>query len=203
MFRRNYLGNYNIGPFFQMIHICTCIGVKIRHVEALLIGLRERGYWKNQWSIVAGISNGKMNCNCARASKPGLPDGIFSKTKHPNLGKFWRVLQWRTLVYFIAFGLFCIQLLYLGSFWTFCGHLVYFSTLWYAVPRKIWQPCSKLLWVRNSGIDIRLSLRLLHIDSAIRELFQTESLWTAWIGKLLVNKLILLISPYSFQYTSL
>jgi hypothetical protein len=29
---------------------------------------------------------------------PGLPDGLFS---NQNLGKFWRVLQWKMLVYFM------------------------------------------------------------------------------------------------------
>jgi hypothetical protein len=31
----------------------------------------------------------------------GLPDGLFSN-QNPNLGKFWRVLQWQMLVYFMA-----------------------------------------------------------------------------------------------------
>jgi hypothetical protein len=34
------------------------------------------------------------------------------KPKNPNLGKFWRVLQWKMLVYFN-------------------GHLVYFRAIWY------------------------------------------------------------------------
>jgi hypothetical protein len=42
----------------------------------------------------------------------GLPD-IYFQTKITNLGKFWRVLQWKTLVYFVA-----ICYIY--------GHLVYF-----------------------------------------------------------------------------
>jgi hypothetical protein len=36
-------------------------------------------------------------------TEPGLPDGIFS-TKNPNLGKFWRVLQLKMLVYFMVIG---------------------------------------------------------------------------------------------------
>jgi hypothetical protein len=32
--------------------------------------------------------------------KTGLPDGIFLK-QNPNLGKFWRVLKWKMLVYFL------------------------------------------------------------------------------------------------------
>jgi hypothetical protein len=43
----------------------------------------------------------------------GLPDGIFKK--NPNLGKFWRVLQRKMLVYFMAMW---SILLKLGKF---CG----------------------------------------------------------------------------------
>jgi hypothetical protein len=32
---------------------------------------------------------------------PGLPDGLFSNQKN-NLGKFWRMLRWKMLVYFMA-----------------------------------------------------------------------------------------------------
>jgi hypothetical protein len=40
---------------------------------------------------------------------PGLPDGLFSN-KNPNLGKFWRVLQWTLILY---------------------GHLVQFTVFYY------------------------------------------------------------------------
>jgi hypothetical protein len=68
-------------------------------------------------------------------------------TKNPNFGKFWRVLQWKMLVYMyngglVHFTVFC----YIS--WTFGivrGNLVYFSTFWYFVPRKIWQP-----WLADS-----------------------------------------------------
>jgi hypothetical protein len=52
---------------------------------------------------------------------------VYFQTQNPNLGKFWRVLQWKMLVYFIAiwsifrpFGIFC------GTFVIFCGNLVHF-----------------------------------------------------------------------------
>jgi hypothetical protein len=32
---------------------------------------------------------------------PGLPDGIFSN-QNPNLGKFLRALEWKTMVKFMA-----------------------------------------------------------------------------------------------------
>jgi hypothetical protein len=46
-------------------------------------------------------------------SIPGLPDGIFSNQKY-QFGKFWRVLQWKMLLNFMAiwyillpFGIVC------------------------------------------------------------------------------------------------
>jgi hypothetical protein len=44
----------------------------------------------------------------------------YFQTKNPKLGKLWRVLQYKMLVYFIPFGL-----LY--------GHLVYFVAVWYVI----------------------------------------------------------------------
>jgi hypothetical protein len=41
-------------------------------------------------------------------------------TKNTNLGKFWRVLQWKMLVYFMA------DWSILRPFGIFCGHLIYF-----------------------------------------------------------------------------
>jgi hypothetical protein len=45
---------------------------------------------------------------------------VCFQTKNPNLGKFWGVLQWKMLVYFMDnLSIFC-------SFVIFYGHLVYF-----------------------------------------------------------------------------
>jgi hypothetical protein len=77
-----------------------------------------------------------------------LPDGFF-QTKNPNLGKFWRVLQWKILVYFMI--IWSIS----RPFEIFCGHLVYFVVIWYIfphfwyfVPRKIWQP-----WLKGFAME--------------------------------------------------
>jgi hypothetical protein len=54
----------------------------------------------------------------------GLPDGIFSNRKNPNLGKFWRVLLHKMLVYLSPFGIFyghLVNFMY--------GHLVYFMVI--------------------------------------------------------------------------
>jgi hypothetical protein len=49
----------------------------------------------------------------------------FIQTKNPNMDKFWRALQWKMLVYFMAIWS-ILQLLGI-----FCGHLVYFVAIWY------------------------------------------------------------------------
>jgi hypothetical protein len=54
---------------------------------------------------------------------------VCFQTKNPNLGKFWRVLQWKMMVYFMdtwtvlrSFGIFYGHLVYVVR-----GNLVYFS----------------------------------------------------------------------------
>jgi hypothetical protein len=69
---------------------------------------------------------------------------VCFQTKNPNLGLFWRSLDWKMLTYFMSiwtilrtFGEILLQ------FGTFCVHLVHFFHFWYFVPTKIWQPCSR------------------------------------------------------------
>jgi hypothetical protein len=54
---------------------------------------------------------------------------LYFKTKNPHLGKFWRVLQWKMLVYYMAIWsiirLFSLFYGHLGI--CMLGHLVYFS----------------------------------------------------------------------------
>jgi hypothetical protein len=45
--------------------------------------------------------NNEFVWNASPHWRAGLPDGFF-QTKNTNLGKFWRVLQWKMLVYFMA-----------------------------------------------------------------------------------------------------
>jgi hypothetical protein len=54
---------------------------------------------------------------------------VCFQTKNPNLGKFWRVLQWKILVYFM------IIWSILRPLEIFYGHLVYFVANWYISPR--------------------------------------------------------------------
>jgi hypothetical protein len=52
----------------------------------------------------------------------------YFQTNNPYLGKFWRDLQWRTLVY-----IFCGHWEYFWPFGTCFGHLVYFMVICYIV----------------------------------------------------------------------
>jgi hypothetical protein len=50
---------------------------------------------------------------------------VYFQTKNPNVGKRWRLLQWKLLVYFMTFGLFYGHFLYiLWSFGILGGNLV-------------------------------------------------------------------------------
>jgi hypothetical protein len=70
---------------------------------------------------------------------------MYFQTENRNLGKFWRVLRWKMLVYFMAiwyilwtFGIVYEHLVYFMDIWyilwtfgIFYGHLVYFIDIWY------------------------------------------------------------------------
>jgi hypothetical protein len=54
---------------------------------------------------------------------------VCFQTKNPNLDKFWRVLLWKILVYFITIWYI------LRPLERFYGRLVYFVVIWYIFPR--------------------------------------------------------------------
>jgi hypothetical protein len=63
-----------------------------------------------------------------RTSEQGCQMVCF-QTKNPNLGKFWRVLQWEIFIYFM------IIWSILRPLEIFYGHLVYFVVIWYISRR--------------------------------------------------------------------
>jgi hypothetical protein len=65
----------------------------------------------------------------------------YFETKNPNMGKFWSVLQWKMLVYFVAVWSILQPFGILVTIWYIFGQMVYFFPLWYVVPRKIWKRC--------------------------------------------------------------
>jgi hypothetical protein len=54
---------------------------------------------------------------------------VCFQTKNPNLGKFWRVLQWKILA--PSMTIWSI----LRPLEIFYGHLVHFVVIWYISPR--------------------------------------------------------------------
>jgi hypothetical protein len=58
-----------------------------------------------------------LNCVSAFNLPTALPDGLF-RTKNPNLGKFWRALERKMLVYFMVIWNILL------SFGILYGHLV-------------------------------------------------------------------------------
>jgi hypothetical protein len=64
---------------------------------------------------------------------------LYFQTKNIHLSKFWRALEWKMLVYFMAVW---NILRPLGIFYISFVTLWYFGTsFWYIVSREIWQPC--------------------------------------------------------------
>jgi hypothetical protein len=55
----------------------------------------------------------------------GLPDGYFSNQKYQFLGKFWRALDWKILIYFMNIRN------VLWTLWIFYEHLVHILFIWY------------------------------------------------------------------------
>jgi hypothetical protein len=53
---------------------------------------------------------------------------VYFQTKNPNLGKFWRELQWNMLVYFMDIWFILWPLGLFHSNW------VYFVVIWYIFP---------------------------------------------------------------------
>jgi hypothetical protein len=72
---------------------------------------------------------------------------VYFQTKNTNLGKFWRIWQWKMSVNFVAIWSI------LWPFVIFYGYLVWFFSFWYVAPRKIWQPCKAFHYIFDFKID--------------------------------------------------
>jgi hypothetical protein len=76
------------------------------------------------------MSQHKHAINAAQNPNQGC-QMVYFQTKNPNLGKFWRVLQWKTLVYMSTWYI-------LRPFWYIYGRLIYFMVIWYIYGRLIY-----------------------------------------------------------------
>jgi hypothetical protein len=114
---------------------------------------------------------------------PGCQMAYF-QTQNPNLGRFWRALQWKMLMYFMAYW--SIE----GPFVILCGQLLNFVAIWYIFPfwyvvrRKIWQPWSLL---RSAGDSRRCSLDLTNLEPILRlwnlQLQHLRCMYVGWFLK--------------------
>jgi hypothetical protein len=68
----------------------------------------------------------------------------YFQTKKLNLCKFWNVLRWDILVYFMVIWSILRAFVYFVAIWYILRLFGIFLPIWYVVPRKIWQPCSKV-----------------------------------------------------------
>jgi hypothetical protein len=74
---------------------------------------------------------------------------VYFQTKNPNLCKFWRVLNWKLLIYFIAI-------------WNIYRHLGYFMTIWYAHLVFIWYIFPVLVSCTMKNLATLLASRFAH-----------------------------------------
>jgi hypothetical protein len=92
----------------------------------------------------------------------GLPDALVSfQTKTPNLGKFWRVLQWNLLAYCMASWSIVSYLVYFMVIWYIFAVLVYFMVIWFIFFRfgmlyqdKSGNPGGRVRWTCGCENDV-------------------------------------------------
>jgi hypothetical protein len=112
--------------------------------------LASSSFCNNRWSYFSSFPVDPAQSHIYthnRAAVQGC-QMVYFQTQNPSLGKFWRVLHWKMLVYFI------VVLSILQPFCMFHGHFVYFtailyiscsliifSPMWVSFTQTIWQPC--------------------------------------------------------------
>jgi hypothetical protein len=82
---------------------------------------------------------------------------VYFQTKNPNLGKFWRLMQWNMLVYFMSIWYILRQIgRFLWPMGRFSGILVYFFRFGNVVARKIWQSRFRSHSIKHFGVAIAI-----------------------------------------------
>jgi hypothetical protein len=115
-----------------------------KNLATLVVSLKSSGFETRSYFFSTGINDNvprKQGCQM-----------VYFRTKNPNFGIFWRVLQWKLLVYFMAiwsiFRPFWYILWRLGIF---CNHLVIFPVLVYCTTKNLATlPGSYTTTTRNS-----------------------------------------------------
>jgi hypothetical protein len=114
---------------------------------------------------------------------------VYFQTQNPNLGKFWRALDWKMLIYYTSIWNILWPLV------TFCVHLLHFIWFWCPVPRKIWQPwcgLTFLLLFFSVGRNRRMSKQKVNVNFISLKIYQKQ-VWSnrlicfrskGWVGRL-------------------
>jgi hypothetical protein len=99
------------------------------------------------WAIFCAIKNpsGHPDVKLFSSSSQGCQMVCF-QTKNPNLGEFWRALDWKMLIYFMA------TWNILWTFGVFYDLLVHFVSIWYIFPVLV--SCTK----KNLATLVRLTV---------------------------------------------
>jgi hypothetical protein len=91
-----------------------------------------------------------MLCSQLSGAKQGC-QMVYFQTKNPNLGKFWRVLQWKMLVYQDHLEHFpAIWYIYFMALWYMLWSFGIFSPFWYIYREKSGNPGGKALFREKS-----------------------------------------------------
>jgi hypothetical protein len=94
---------------------------------------------------------------------------VYFQTEDPNLGKFWRALQWKLLVCFMTIwsilrpsGLFYCHLVYFTAIWYILWSFGIFSPVKLCCTKKIWQP-----WTMAENCNFPKVSKEVYFDAAI------------------------------------
>jgi hypothetical protein len=127
------------------LHENQCYDPFLHSLAAHILGNKCQFFrWKYFLSITSVPSHTAPKGHSTR--KQGC-QMVYFQTINPNLCTFWRVWQWKILVYWSVwhvwrpFGLFYSHWVYVPIIWSFG----IFLQFWYVMPRKIWQLCSQAI----------------------------------------------------------
>jgi hypothetical protein len=86
---------------------------------------RHRKKWQNFWArVLRNLLVNPNGCPQTIGAQEQVCQMVYFQTKKKQLGKFWRALEWKSLVYFMA-----VWNLYI--LWPFDDLVGYFLPFWY------------------------------------------------------------------------
>jgi hypothetical protein len=86
-----------------------------------------------------------------QAWKQGCQMVCFRTKNNPNVGKFWRALDWKMLIYFMA------TWNILWRFRVFYDHLLHFVFIWYSFPVLVSRTKKNLATLLGNSLGSKIS----------------------------------------------